>query len=102
MLALAPVQRHSLLVRVTHWLTTICVAALVVSGIAILLANPRLYGREVGAIGMPALIDFPLPLVLTGQTGWGRSLHYLSAWGIVITGVVYHAVVERTHFRRPH
>jgi len=101
MLALAPVQRHSLLVRVTHWLTTICVGALVVSGIAILLAHPRLYWGEVGAIGMPALIDLPLPLVLTGQTGWGRSLHFLSAWAIVITGVVYLAGVGRAHFRWP-
>lgn len=101
MLGLAPVQRHSLLVRVTHWLTTICVGALVVSGIAILLAHPRLYWGEAGAIGMPALIDLPLPLVLTGQTGWGRALHFLSAWGIVITGVVYLAGVGRAHFRWP-
>jgi thiosulfate reductase cytochrome b subunit len=101
MLALAPVPRHRLLVRVTHWLTTICVGALVISGIAILLAHPRLYWGEVGVIGMPALVDLPLPLVLTGQTGWGRSLHFLSAWGIVITGSVYLAGVGRAHFRWP-
>jgi hypothetical protein len=53
--------------------------ALVYSGIAILLAHPRLYWGETGALGTPSLIDLPLPMVLTGQTGWGRYLHFLSA-----------------------
>jgi cytochrome b subunit of formate dehydrogenase len=34
--------RHSALVRVTHWLTAASFVALVVSGVAILLAHPRL------------------------------------------------------------
>ena len=97
----APAPRHLLLVRVTHWMTTISVGALVVSGIAILLAHPRLYWGEVGTVGMPALLDLPLPFVLTGQTGWGRSLHFLSAWAIVITGVIYVAGMRRAHFRWP-
>jgi thiosulfate reductase cytochrome b subunit len=94
--------RHSPLVRLTHWLTAACFAALVVSGIAILLAHPRLYWGEVGVVGMPSLVDLPLPFVLTGQTGWGRSLHFLAAWTIVITGVVYVASgARRAHFRWP-
>jgi thiosulfate reductase cytochrome b subunit len=63
--------------------------ALVYSGIAILLAHPRLYWGETGALGTPSLIDLPLPMVLTGQTGWGRYLHFLSAWVCVVTGAVY-------------
>lgn len=81
--------RHRALVRITHWLNALSFVGLVVSGVAILLAHPRLYWGETGAVGMPSLIDLPLPFVLTGQTGWGRSLHFLSAWMCVLTGVVY-------------
>lgn len=62
--------RHSALVRVTHWLTAASFAALAVSGIAILLAHPRLYWGETGALGTPSLVDLPLPMLLTGQSGW--------------------------------
>lgn len=78
-----------MLVRVTHWLTVASFVALVVSGIAILLAHPRLYWGETGSLGTPSLIDLPLPFVLTGQSGWGRYLHFLSAWIAVLTGVFY-------------
>jgi thiosulfate reductase cytochrome b subunit len=72
--------------------------ALLVSGIAILLAHPRLYWGETGAVGTPSLLDLPLPFVLTGQTGWGRYLHFLSAWVCVLAGVAY--VVGSTHHLR--
>jgi thiosulfate reductase cytochrome b subunit len=81
--------RHSALVRITHWLTAGSFIALAVSGVAILLAHPRLYWGETGAVGTPSLIDLPLPFLLTGQSGWGRYLHFLSAWIAVLTGTVY-------------
>jgi thiosulfate reductase cytochrome b subunit len=81
--------RHSALVRVTHWITAAGFIALVYSGIAILLAHPRLYWGETGTLGTPSLVDLPLPMVLTGQTGWGRYLHFLSAWVCVLSGVAY-------------
>jgi thiosulfate reductase cytochrome b subunit len=81
--------RHSVLVRVTHWITTLSFCGLMVSGVAILLAHPRLYWGETGAFGGPALIDLPLPLMLTGQSGWGRSLHFLTAWLCVSNGLLY-------------
>lgn len=56
--------RHSALVRVTHWINALSFIALVLSGIAILLAHPRLYWGETGAVGAPSLIDLPLPFVL--------------------------------------
>src|SRR3989442_10383563 len=80
--------RHSLLVRVTHWLNSFVFLALVTSGAAILLAHPRLYWGETGAFGSPALIELPLPLNLD-QSGWGRSLHFLAAWVCVANGTVY-------------
>lgn len=92
--------RHSALVRVTHWATVASFVALLVSGVAILLAHPRLYWGETGALGTPALLDLPLPMILTGQSGWGRYLHFLSAWICVITGAVYVlGGVRACHFR---
>src|SRR6266446_2584098 len=51
--------RHSALVRVTHWIHTLSFIALVLSGIAILLAHPRLYWGETGAVRLGASIPRP-------------------------------------------
>jgi thiosulfate reductase cytochrome b subunit len=92
--------RHSPLVRITHWLTAGSFIALAVSGVAILLAHPRLYWGETGAVGTPSLIDLPLPFMLTGQSGWGRYLHFLSAWIAVFTGIAYVLGGMRAHHFR--
>ena len=82
--------RHSAWVRVTHWTSALSFVVLVVSGIAILLAHPRLYWGETGAVGTPSLVDLPLPFVLDVPIrGPGRYLHFLSAWVSVFTGLVY-------------
>lgn len=80
--------RHTVLVRLTHWINALVFLALVISGAAILLAHPRLYWGETGAFGSPALIELPLPLDLE-QSGWGRSLHFLAAWLCVVNGSAY-------------
>src|SRR5579884_12409 len=85
----APRGRHSALVRITHWINTASFFALVVSGIAILLAHPRLYWGETGGVGGPSLLDLPLPFVFAGQSGWGRALHFQSAWACVLNGCIY-------------
>lgn len=93
--------RHSALVRITHWITAASFIALVVSGVAILLAHPRLYWGETGALGTPSLVDLPLPMILTGQSGWGRYLHFLSAWICILTAVAYVPRSMRTgHFAK--
>jgi len=93
--------RHSAVVRITHWITTFSFLALVVSGAAILLAHPRLYWGETGSVETPSLIDLPLPFVLVGQSGWGRSLHFVSAWACVLTGLLYLLTgFLSQHFRR--
>jgi thiosulfate reductase cytochrome b subunit len=94
--------RHSALVRITHWISAVSFAVLVISGIAILLAHPRLYWGETGGVGGPSLIDLPLPFVLDVPIrGPGRYLHFLSAWVIVFTGLVYVLTgVVRRHFTR--
>ncbi len=80
--------RHSLLVRMTHWINTLAFLSLTVSGAAILMAHPRLYWGETGAFGRPALLELPIPFNLD-QSGWGRSLHFLSAWICVLNGLIY-------------
>lgn len=80
--------RHSLLVRMTHWINTLAFLSLTVSGAAILMAHPRLYWGETGAFGSPALLELPIPFNLD-QSGWGRSLHFLSAWICVLNGLIY-------------
>ena len=85
------VDRHRLWVRLTHWINTIAFALLLVSGTAILLALPRLFWGETGANGAQAAFDLPLPVNLE-QTGWGRNLHFLAAWILVLNGAVYLAL----------
>lgn len=82
-------KHHAAIVRVTHWINVAAFFGLVASGVAILLAHPRLYWGETGAVGAPSLMDLPLPFTLTGQSGWGRSLHFLSAWVAVLNSLVY-------------
>ena len=83
-------SRHAAWVRVTHWASALCFLVLVVSGVAILLAHPRLYWGETGSLGTPSLVDLPLPFVLDVPIrGPGRYLHFLSAWVSVFTGLVY-------------
>jgi len=86
----ATTPRHPSVVRVTHWITAISVFVLFLSGIAILLAHPRLYWGEVGARQGLSLIDLPLPFVLDVPIrGPGRYLHFTFAWVCVWTGLFY-------------
>jgi cytochrome b subunit of formate dehydrogenase len=73
------VPRHSVLVRITHWINAASFVALGVSGIGILLSHPRFYWGETGGVGTPSLFDLPLPFMLGGPSGWGRYLHFLAA-----------------------
>jgi len=93
--------RHSAVVRITHWIGTLSFIGLVVSGIAILLAHPRFYWGETGGLGAPSIFDLPLPFMLGGQFGWGRSLHFQSAWVCVLNGLLYVASgFANRHFRK--
>jgi thiosulfate reductase cytochrome b subunit len=93
-------SRHSALVRVTHWITSLCFLALLVSGMEIVISHPRFYWGETGNVLTPPLFKLPIPasrnLVPTGygyvlpdQNGWSRYLHFQSAWVLVFTGLLY-------------
>jgi thiosulfate reductase cytochrome b subunit len=93
-------SRHSALVRITHWITTLCFFALLVSGAEIVVSHPRFYWGETGNDLTPTLFKLHIPasrnLVPTGygyvlpdQNGWSRYLHFQSAWVVVFTGLLY-------------
>jgi thiosulfate reductase cytochrome b subunit len=93
-------SRHSALVRVTHWITTLCFFALLVSGAEIVISHPRFYWGETGNDLTPPLFRLPIPasrnlvptgygFVLPDQNGWSRYLHFQAAWVVVFTGFLY-------------
>lgn len=102
---------HTPLVRVTHWITTACFLALLVSGTEIVISHPRFYWGETGNVMTPALFDLPIPasrsrvntgygFVLADQNGWSRSLHFQTAWLLLFTGALYTAAgLLNRHFR---
>lgn len=109
-------KRHSLWVRITHWVGTVAFLLLVFTGAEILMVHPRLYWGEVGNDLTPAFLELPISrnykhggyekrtaffndktspvsavrtYEIFNQNGWGRSLHFLSAWILVVTGLFY-------------
>jgi thiosulfate reductase cytochrome b subunit len=93
-------SRHSALVRLTHWITTLCFFALLITGMEIVVSHPRFYWGETGNVLTPPLFKLPIPasrnLVPTGygyvlpdQNGWSRYLHFQSAWILIFTGLLY-------------
>jgi thiosulfate reductase cytochrome b subunit len=105
-------SRHSALVRVTHWIITLCFFALLVSGAEIVISHPRFYWGETGNVLTKPLFQLPIPssraLVPTGygyvlpdQNGWSRYLHFQAAWIVVLTGLLYGIYgVFKGHFRK--
>ncbi len=105
-------SRHSALVRVTHWITTLAFLALLLSGIEILISHPRFYWGETGHSLTSPLFQLPIPssratvptgykYVLHDQNGWSRALHFEAAWIAVLTGLLYVAWgFFRGHFQR--
>ncbi|HVT96084.1 MAG TPA: cytochrome b/b6 domain-containing protein [Acidobacteriaceae bacterium] len=104
--------RHTVWVRVTHWLTVVAFLALAFSGFMIILTHPRFYWGETGNVNMKPLFRIPVPssrdtvptgynYVLADENGWARSLHFEAAWLFVLTGAVYGiAGFASGHFRR--
>jgi thiosulfate reductase cytochrome b subunit len=119
---------HTRWVRSSHWIVAASVLTLAISGFVILMAHPRLYWGWVGNELTPALLELPIsrnyhhggfeagvaffadpgsPLSavrtydIFNQNGWGRSLHFLAAWFLVVPGAIYAlAGIFTGHFRR--
>jgi len=107
-----PAPRHSAFVRFTHWITTLCFFALLVTGIEIVISHPRFYWGETGNVLTKPLFQLPIPssrkmvptgygYVLPDQNGWSRALHFEAAWIAVLTGLLYVIFGMLTrHFRK--
>jgi thiosulfate reductase cytochrome b subunit len=107
---------HARWVRASHWIGAASLLVLAVSGVFILMVHPRLYWGEAGNDLMPALIELPISrnhrhggwtaptpfaagagapvsasrtFEIFNQNGWGRSLHFLAGWCLVVPGFVY-------------
>ena len=119
---------HSRWVKISHWIITLSFFTLVFSGYIILKCHPRLYWGEVGNDLTPALMEFPISknyqhggweksvsffseanspvsagrtFDIYNQNGWGRSLHFLAGWFLVITGIVYFlSALFTQHFQK--
>ena len=118
---------HARWVRISHWIVTVSVLTLGVTGFVILMAHPRLYWGEAGNDLTPPLIELPIsrnyqhggweeqtpfftgasrPITanrtydIFNRNGWGRSLHFLAAWCLVLPSLVYLTIgVFDGHFR---
>jgi thiosulfate reductase cytochrome b subunit len=118
---------HALWVRLAHWLIVVSVVTLIYSGIAILVAHPRLYWGQAGNSLTRPLIELPLgPNYHTVHFGpatqffgadgpvsrsrtadvfnlnsWARSLHFLVAWTLAVSlGAYWLAAVASGHLVR--
>jgi len=119
---------HARWVRATHWIVAASVLTLAVSGFTILMAHPRLYWGAVGNDLTPALMELPVsrnyrhggwelstasfpdggPAAsvirtydILNENSWARSLHFLAAWFLLVTGLIYLlAGIVSGHLRR--
>jgi thiosulfate reductase cytochrome b subunit len=104
--------RHTAVVRGTHWITTLCFFALLVTGIELVISHPRFYWGEAGNVLTPPLFQFRIPAsrgtvptgygyVLPDQNGWSRYLHFQAAWVAGLTALLYGAYgLFTSHFRK--
>jgi len=121
------VRPHARWVRTSHWIVTVSFLTLAFTGVEILMVHPRLYWGVAGNELTPALLELPISrnyrhggwdkptpffadvdgpisasrtFEIFNQNGWGRSLHFLAAWCLVLPGAVYlFAGILGGHFR---
>jgi thiosulfate reductase cytochrome b subunit len=136
--------RHTVTVRLTHWINVVIFVLLLASGLCIFNYHSALYWGNDGHDGMPSFLSivslqdagtgmpvgvttimghsfdttgvlgvsygfngaavegaFPHWLILSGDLGFARAVHFDAAWLLVFNGLVYLlAGVFSGHFRR--
>lgn len=67
------IYRHTPTIRLTHWVNVLCVAILLMSGLQIFNAHPRLYWGNTGNEGDPAIFEIYFEEQLEGPPiGWTK------------------------------
>jgi thiosulfate reductase cytochrome b subunit len=99
------IYRHSVVVRITHWINVICITGLLMSGLQIFNAHPALYWGEISTFDTPLLAIGGFPSWLTipsyQSLATGRGWHFMFAWIFVINGLVYLiSALVNGHLRR--
>jgi thiosulfate reductase cytochrome b subunit len=137
------VYRHSVTVRLTHWINALIFVVLLASGLRIFNYHAALYWGNDGHDGMPSILSiasledadtgkpvgvttvmgrsfdttgvlgvsyvngepvegaFPVWLILPGDLGEARAVHFDAAWLLVLNGLVYLlSGLFSGHFRR--
>jgi len=94
----ALVRRHRLATRLWHWLNALAVIVLLMSGLMILNAHPRLYWGEYGANFDPAWLELPrMPgwatIPSTYDLAGARRWHLAFAW-LFVAGIVLFLVAS--------
>jgi thiosulfate reductase cytochrome b subunit len=96
------IYRHSVTTRILHWLNAVCVFVVLMSGLQIFNAHPRLYWGQYGANTDTAFIQmgsrhapgekaFPQWATLPGwqDLAGGRRWHFFFAWLLVFNSALY-------------
>jgi Ni/Fe-hydrogenase b-type cytochrome subunit len=105
------VPRHALVTRVWHWLNALTLLVMLMSGLMIFNAHPRLYWGHYGAnadpawleIGRPEDVAFPPWLTIPSDYNLAdaRLWHFAFAWVLVLGLLVYVLWgLVRGHLRR--
>lgn len=112
----------------SHWIITLSFFLLLFTGVEMTMVHPRFYWGEVGNDLTPVLFELPVsrnyqhggwekPVPFSevaggpvsasrtydifNQNGWGRSLHFLAGWFLLIPGLIYFiAGIFTGHFRK--
>jgi thiosulfate reductase cytochrome b subunit len=110
------IYRHSLAVRLTHWINLLCLTLLLMSGLALFNVHPQLYWGHYGYPGVPTVFSitgrynpetaqpegvtydaegrprpgaFPQWATAGMDLALARDWHFLMAWMFVINGTIY-------------
>jgi thiosulfate reductase cytochrome b subunit len=79
------VYRHRLVTRITHWINVLCITFLLMSGMQIFNAHPRLYWGQYGADSDRAFIEMT---AVDDEHGGEAGLTRIGPIGIPTTGVL--------------
>ena len=114
MQAVNVIYRHSIATRILHWLNALCVFIVLMSGLQIFNAHPRLYWGEYGANTDRAFIQIS-GNAATGEKAFphwatipswqdlagGRRWHFFFAWVLVLNSALYLLISSASgHVRR--